>query len=111
MDSKVEEKVMENVEENAEEKVEEALKEQLHKAYLSGLSVGGKSFIGVIYEIILKDKKQRMNPAKTLMKIERSCKRMLDVADNYNKTTLKEDIAEAIDREIDKAEEKQIKEE
>ena len=88
----------------AENKIEEVLKEQLHKSYLRGLAVGGKSFIGVIYDIIVKDKKQRINPAKTLMKIESSCKRMLDVSDNYDKNTLTENIIEAVEREKSKHE-------
>lgn len=88
-----------------ENKIEEALKEQLHKSYLRGLAVGGKSFVGTIYDIILKDKKQKINPAKTLMKIESSCKRMLDISDNYDKTTLAENIVEAVEREKSKYEE------
>lgn len=73
------------MDDKAENKIEKALKEQLHKSYLRGLAVGGKSFIGVIYDAILKDKKQRINPTKTLMKIESLCKRMLNVSDNYDK--------------------------
>lgn len=90
-----------------ENKIEEALTEQLHNSYLRGLAVGGKAFVGTIYDIILKDKKQKINSAKTLIKIENSCKKMLDISDKYDKKTLAKNIIEAVDREKSKYEEKE----
>lgn len=78
--------------------IEEALKEQLHNAYLKGMSVGGKTFIGTIYDIIIKSKKQQLNPAKTLMNIEATCKRMLNVSNEYIKETTMDAVKEEVER-------------
>ena len=51
-------------------------------SYLSGVSRGGKTFVGVIYEIILDDKKKRKNPANTVMRVEAACKRLLGFDSN-----------------------------
>lgn len=80
-------------------KMEEVLKLQLHNAYIRGLAIGGKSFVGVIYDMLIDDKKHRVNPALTLAKIEQKCKHMLGVTDEYTKKILKQNIAEAVDRE------------
>lgn len=87
---------------DTEKKMEEVLKLQLHNAYIRGLAVGGKSFIGVIYDMLIDDKKRRVNPALTLAKIEQKCKHMLGVSDEYTKKILKQNIAEAVDRERNK---------
>ena len=94
-----------NEEKKTEELLEEALKEQLNKAYLRGLAVGGKTFVGSVYDIILKGKKQKLNPAKVLLKIESTCKRLLSVAEDYEKKDLTENIIEAVEREKNKNEE------
>lgn len=78
--------------------IEEALKEQLHNAYLKGMAVGGKTFVGAIYDIIIKSKKQRSNPAKTLMNIEATCKRMLNVSNEYVKETTMNAVKEEVER-------------
>lgn len=57
------------------------LSEMLKNAYLTGLSKGGKSFVGVIYQQLLDGKKKKQNPAKILMNLEASCKRLLGTAD------------------------------
>ena len=82
--------------------MEEVLKLQLHNAYIRGLAIGGKSFVGVIYDMLIDDKKRRVNPALTLAKIEQKCKHMLGVSDEYTKKILKQNIAEAVDRERSK---------
>ena len=79
--------------------IEEALKEQLHNAYLRGMAVGGKTFVGTIYDIIIKSKSQRLNPAKILMNVETTCKRMLNVSNEY----VKETTMSAIKEEVEKA--------
>lgn len=81
-----------------EKVIEEALKEQLHNAYLKGMAVGGKTFVGAIYDIIIKSKKQRSNPAKTLMNIEATCKRMLNVSNEYVKETTMNAVKEEVER-------------
>lgn len=63
-----------------QEKVEELMK----NAYTKGLSVGGKAFVGSVYRIILEDKKNRVNPAKTLMKVENTCKKLLAISPETN---------------------------
>ena len=60
---------------------EQKLKEMMKDAYCSGLSRGGKTFVGVIYEAILDDRAKKQNPAKTVMRIEAMCKRMLGMED------------------------------
>lgn len=88
--------------ETTEEKPEKAeweiqLEKMLHNAYLKGISMGGKTFIGVILDIIISGKKNRQNAAKILMKIETTCKRMLAVSDSYtekNKTVNPENTTE-----------------
>lgn len=87
---------------DTEKKMEEVLKLQLHNAYIRGLAIGGKSFIGVIYDMLIDDKKHRVNPALTLAKIEQKCKHMLGVTDEYTKKILKQNIAKAVDRERNK---------
>lgn len=87
---------------DTEKKMEEVLKLQLHNAYISGLAIGGKSFVGVIYDMLIDGKKHRVNPALTLAKIEQKCKHMLGVTDEYTKKILKQNIAEAVDRERNK---------
>lgn len=77
--------------------IEEALKEQLHNAYLRGMAVGGKTFVGAIYDIIIKSKKQRSNPMKTLMNIEATCKRMLNVSNEYVTETTKNAIIDVVE--------------
>lgn len=78
--------------------IEEALKEQLHNAYLKGMAAGGKTFVGAIYDIIIKAKKQRLNPAKTLMNIETTCKRMLNVSSEYIKERTMDAVKEEVER-------------
>lgn len=78
--------------------IEDALQEQLHNAYLRGMAVGGKTFVGTIYDIIMKSKKQRSNPAKTLMNIEATCKRMLNVPNEYVKETTMNAVKEEVER-------------
>lgn len=78
--------------------IEDALQEQLHNAYLRGMAAGGKTFVGVIYDIILKSKKHRSNPAKTLMNIEITCKRMLNVSNEYVKETTMNAVKEEVKR-------------
>ncbi|MBQ3543410.1 MAG: hypothetical protein IJA34_00225 [Lachnospiraceae bacterium] len=63
-----------------QEKVEELMK----NAYTKGLSVGGKAFVGSVYRIILEDKKNRINPAKTLIKVENTCKKLLAISPDVN---------------------------
>lgn len=87
---------------DTEKKMEEVLKLQLHNAYIRGLAIGGKSFVGVIYDMLIDDKKHRVNPALTLAKIEQKCKHMLGVTDEYTKKILKQNIVEAVDRERNK---------
>ena len=65
------------------------LEKLIHNAYLKGISMGGKTFIGVIYDLILTGRKNRLNTAKILMQIERTCKRMLDVSNSYNEQNKK----------------------
>ena len=91
------EKIIENQEisteiveekETTEEKTEKAeweiqLEKMIHNAYLKGIAMGGKSFVGVIFDIIIKGRKNRQNTAKILMQIERTCKRLLDVSESY----------------------------
>ena len=60
---------------------EQKLETMMKDAYYSGLSRGGKTFIGVIYEAILDDRAKKQNPAKTVMRIEAMCKRMLNMED------------------------------
>lgn len=57
------------------------LQEMMKNAYLTGLSKGGKSFVGVLYKQLLEGKKKKLNPAKILMNLEHTCKRLLSVAD------------------------------
>lgn len=82
MSDNVENSVIENqdkpvTEENKKPEWQEQLEKMMKDAYLSGLSKGGKTFIGMIYEIIIEDRKKRVNPAKTIMRVEATCKRML----------------------------------
>lgn len=86
MNDKTENAVMENqdnpvTEENKKPEWQEQLEKMMKDAYLSGLSKGGKTFIGMIYEIIIEDRKKRVNPAKTIMRVEATCKRMLGMPD------------------------------
>lgn len=60
---------------------QEKLEQMMKESYLMGLSKGGKTFIGVIYEIIADDRKKRMNPANTVMRIEATCKKLLGMKD------------------------------
>lgn len=60
---------------------QEKLENMMKDAYLSGLSKGGKTFVGLVYEIILEDKAKKVNPAKTVLRIEATCKRMLNMED------------------------------
>lgn len=62
---------------------QEKLENMMKDAYLSGLSKGGKTFVGLVYEIILEDKAKKVNPAKTVLRIEATCKKMLNMED-YN---------------------------
>lgn len=76
--------------EATEEKPEKAeweiqLEKMLHNAYLKGIAMGGKTYVGVILDIIISGKKNRQNAAKILMKLENTCKRLLAVSDTYDK--------------------------
>lgn len=73
--------------ENTEEKLEWEiqLERMLHNAYLKGIARGGKTYVGVILDIIMSGKKNRQNAAKILLKLETTCKRLLAVSDTYEK--------------------------
>lgn len=60
---------------------EDKLETMMRNAYLAGLSKGGKTFVGLIYEMILEDRSKKSNPAKTVLRIEATCKKMLDMED------------------------------
>lgn len=79
-----ENRVNENQAESAQKQIPEweaQLQEMMKNAYLTGLSKGGKSFVGVLYKQLLEGKKKKLNPAKILMNLEHTCKRLLSVAD------------------------------
>lgn len=89
---------MDNQKENAtDDMIESALKEQLHNAYLKGMAAGGKTFVGVVYDIILKSKEKRSNPMKTLIEVENACKRMLDVTSTYDQKETRAAIKRVLD--------------
>lgn len=102
MSDKTENSVVENqenpvTEENKKPEWQEQLEKMMKDAYLSGLSKGGKTFIGMIYEIIIEDRKKRVNPAKTIMRVEATCKRLLGMQDykpNNSKNNIEEDKAD-----------------
>ena len=71
--------------ENPKAEWEQKLEELLRDAYTRGLATGGKAFVGAIYEAILEDRSKNQNPAKTVVRIELMCKRMLDVAEKSDK--------------------------
>ena len=74
------------------------LEKLLKDSYLSGVSKGGKTFVGVIYEIILDDKKKRKNPANTVTRIEAACKRLLGMND-YSPDSAVESTLNSIEQE------------
>lgn len=80
------------------------LENMLRNAYLKGVSTGGKTFVGVILNIIIDGKKNRLNTAKILMRIENTCKRMLAVSDSYNQTK-SENTVESISESAEESEE------
>lgn len=99
MNDKAENSEVENqenpvTEENKKPEWQEQLEKMMKDAYLSGISKGGKTFIGMIYEIIIEDRKKRVNPAKTIMRVEATCKRLLGMQDykpNKSKNNIEED--------------------
>lgn len=98
MNDKAENSVVENqenpvTEENKNPEWQEQLEKTMKDAYLSGISKGGKTFIGMIYEIIIEDRKKRVNPAKTIMRVEATCKRLLGMQD-YKPNNSKNNIEE-----------------
>lgn len=82
------------------------LREMMKNAYLAGLSKGGKSFVGVLYQQLLDGKRKNLNPAKILMNLETSCKRLLGAADfnPVNKETNQADSAAQKEQENKNAE-------
>ena len=86
--------------ENEKPDWQEEFEKRLKDAYLSGVSRGGKTFVGVIYEIILEDKKKRKNPANTVMRVEAACKRLLGFDSNKsdNVVELTQNISEQEDQ-------------
>lgn len=60
---------------------QDKLEVMMRDAYLAGISKGGKTFVGLIYEMILEDRSKKSNPAKTVLRIEATCKKMLDMED------------------------------
>ncbi len=71
--------------ENPKAEWEQKLEALLKDAYTRGLAAGGKAFVGVIYDAILDDRSKNQNPAKTVVRIEAMCKRMLEVAEKSDK--------------------------
>ena len=59
------------------------IEKMLHETYLMGLSNGGKTFVGLVYEMIKEDRKKKANPAKTVLRVEAACRKMLGMED-YN---------------------------
>lgn len=73
-----------NNEENMKPEWQEQLEGMMKNAYLSGVSKGGKTFIGVIYEHIQEYEKKKMNPAKIIMCIKADCCKMLGTLSTTN---------------------------
>lgn len=74
--------VNEEIKNQSKPEWQEKMETMIHEAYLTGLSKGGKTFVGLIYEIVLESHKKKLNPAKTVLKIETACKRMLGLEDS-----------------------------
>ena len=88
------------VSETEKQEWEVNLEKLVKDSYLSGVSRGGKTFVGVIYEIILDDKKKRKNPANTVARVEAACKRLFGMNTNKsdNVVELTQNISEQEDQ-------------